>query len=105
MRAGRELSYVIDALPEVPEVLQFLVAQAGMGPREAYGTLNMGAGFALIVGRGAGAEVVRIAEERGVSRPRRRCGDACRSPREVELTPLDAGSLPGDERALELRAE
>ncbi|MFZ4585362.1 MAG: AIR synthase related protein [Acidimicrobiia bacterium] len=47
MRAERELRYVITEVPPVPPVLEFLVAQLGMDGRDAYGTFNMGAGFAI----------------------------------------------------------
>lgn len=49
MRHPAELRYVIRRVPPVPPVLSFLQAQGGMSPREAYGTFNMGAGFALFV--------------------------------------------------------
>jgi phosphoribosylformylglycinamidine cyclo-ligase len=50
MRADIAMRYEITALPEVPEVLQFLVERLGMPPSEAYSTLNMGAGYVVIVG-------------------------------------------------------
>ncbi|HWC86161.1 MAG TPA: AIR synthase related protein, partial [Solirubrobacteraceae bacterium] len=46
MRPRRDLGYRITRLPEVPEVLDFLVAAAGMPTAEAYSTFNMGCGFA-----------------------------------------------------------
>jgi phosphoribosylformylglycinamidine cyclo-ligase len=58
MRADRELTYRIDALPVVPEVLAFMVERAGLDPAEAYGTFNMGAGFSLFVAAGAGRDAV-----------------------------------------------
>jgi phosphoribosylformylglycinamidine cyclo-ligase len=39
----------VHTLPPVPPVLRFLQQQAGLNDAEAYGTLNMGAGFALFV--------------------------------------------------------
>ena len=47
------------------DVLAFITERAGLGPREAYGTLNMGVGFACYVGKGAGDEVVFLAESLG----------------------------------------
>lgn len=67
MRADRELTYRIDTLPEVPEVLAFLVARAGLDPAEAYATFNMGAGLALYVPRGAGSEVIDLARAIGIA--------------------------------------
>jgi len=49
MRANLELSYVLEAIPDVPPVLAYLVEVAGIDKVEAYGTFNMGAGFALYV--------------------------------------------------------
>lgn len=49
MRAPKQVRYVIHELPEVPEVLSFLVRRADMSPAEAYATLNMGVGFIAIV--------------------------------------------------------
>jgi phosphoribosylformylglycinamidine cyclo-ligase len=60
MRADRELTYRIDRLPEVPEVLGFLVAESGLEPWDAYATFNMGAGFAVFTAAG-GAEAAASA--------------------------------------------
>lgn len=49
MRAPRDLGYRLHTLPPVPPVLNFLVEQSGLSPTEAYGTFNMGAGFAAFV--------------------------------------------------------
>jgi phosphoribosylformylglycinamidine cyclo-ligase len=65
MRADRDLTYRIERLPAVPDVLSFLVAGAGLDAREAYGTLNMGAGLAVYCGAGAGAAVVEAAGDCG----------------------------------------
>ncbi|HUE28624.1 MAG TPA: AIR synthase-related protein [Solirubrobacteraceae bacterium] len=87
MRPRRELGYRIQILPEVPEVLAFLVEQAGLSPAAAYSTFNMGAGFAVYCAPGSGAEVVRHASELGL----RACvaGDVERGPRRVVLEPID----------------
>jgi phosphoribosylformylglycinamidine cyclo-ligase len=49
MRAQRELTYVIERLPPVPPVLQFLKDAARLSDAEAYSTFNMGAGFVFFV--------------------------------------------------------
>jgi len=61
MRPARDLTYRITSLPEVPEVLEFLVEQAEMSPSAAYCTFNMGCGYAVYCPPGAGQEVVDIA--------------------------------------------
>jgi phosphoribosylformylglycinamidine cyclo-ligase len=67
MRARKELTYRIYKLPPLPEVLQFLVERTGMNPHEAYGTFNMGAGFAVFCAAGSGQDVVDAASEAGMT--------------------------------------
>ncbi len=67
MRAKRELTYRIHSLPPVPEVLAFMVERTGMSPHEAYGTFNMGAGFAVFCGAGGGRQVIDAASEAGLT--------------------------------------
>lgn len=66
MRARHDVTYVLGALPEVPEVLRFIVDRLGMDDREAYGTFNMGAGFAVYCRPEAAAAVVEVATEVGL---------------------------------------
>jgi phosphoribosylformylglycinamidine cyclo-ligase len=66
MRAPVDLTYVVRELPPVPDVLAFLVEHAGIDQREAYGTFNMGAGFAVYVAAGQAQEVVDAAAARGM---------------------------------------
>jgi phosphoribosylformylglycinamidine cyclo-ligase len=67
MRHRAELRYVIDRVPPVPSVLEFLQVEGGMSARDAYGTLNMGAGFALFVARGDIAATLDVAERAGLA--------------------------------------
>ena len=67
MRHRSELRYVVRHVPPVPPVLQFLAEQGGMSPREAYGTLNMGAGFALFVPRVDVAQTIAVATRAGIA--------------------------------------
>lgn len=98
MRAERELSYRIGTLPEVPEVLAFLVDAAGLDAREAYGTFNMGAGYALFVAAGAGARACERAARLGYQAIV--AGEVETGSRSVVLEPLD---LVYDGSTLELR--
>jgi phosphoribosylformylglycinamidine cyclo-ligase len=66
MRARRPFTYRITALPDVPEVLNFMVDHEEMTPTEAYATFNMGCGFAIYCAAGHGATVVRVAEQLSV---------------------------------------
>lgn len=86
MRAEAELTYRISVLPQVPEVLAFLVERHGLGAREAYGTFNMGAGFALFVAGGSGEAAVATA--RGAGYEALVAGVVERGPRRVVLEPI-----------------
>jgi phosphoribosylformylglycinamidine cyclo-ligase len=67
MRATQDLVYVIDELPPVPPVLEFLAEQAGMSERDAYGTFNMGAGWAVYVEPEFAEQVVEAAAASGMN--------------------------------------
>jgi phosphoribosylformylglycinamidine cyclo-ligase len=98
MRADRELTYRIDCLPDVPEVLALIAQAAGLSPRDAYGTLNMGAGFALYTGAGSGEELVAMAAELGYEALV--AGRVESGPRRVLLGPVGVEYVDGD---LEIR--
>ena len=66
MRHPGRFSYRIHTLPPVPPVLRFIEQQAGIDEREAYGNLNMGAGFALYVERSEARRAVEVAASAGV---------------------------------------
>jgi phosphoribosylformylglycinamidine cyclo-ligase len=66
MRPTRSLAYRIASLPAVPEVLAFLVEQAGLDAHEAYSTFNMGAGYAVYCDASAGRAVVDLARGLGL---------------------------------------
>jgi phosphoribosylformylglycinamidine cyclo-ligase len=87
MRPRRELTYRVRWLPEVPEVLAFLVEQTDMAPAAAYTTFNMGCGFAVYCAAGSGDAVVRLAEEVGLSAGV--AGVVEEGPRRVLLEPVD----------------
>lgn len=65
MRADRELTYRLTALPAVPDVFDALVPALQMDAEGAYGTFNMGAGFAVFARNGEGGRVVEVAERAG----------------------------------------
>ena len=66
LRHRAELSYRIHTLPDVPPVLRFIQDQAGLSDRDAYGTFNMGAGFAIFVAAEDGARTVDVIRKAGV---------------------------------------
>jgi len=66
MRHPGSFTYRITSLPPVPAVLAFLQREAGVSTAEAYGTLNMGAGFALYVAADCAERCVAIARAAGI---------------------------------------
>ena len=84
MRAEQALTYVIDALPPVPPVLAYLTGAASMGAEEAYGTFNMGAGFALYVANESVERAQTIGAELNV--PLLHAGRVVPGPRRVVLS-------------------
>lgn len=94
MRADRDLTYRLSALPPVPEVLAELARRAGMDDRAAYGTLNMGVGLVACVRPGGGAEAVRLAAACGL--PALVGGVVEEGPRRVVLEPLGVTYAAGE---------
>jgi phosphoribosylformylglycinamidine cyclo-ligase len=67
LRHPKPLRYAVHTVPPVPPVLRFIAEHAGQDAAEAYGTLNMGAGFALFVPAADAARCVAVAREAGVA--------------------------------------
>jgi phosphoribosylformylglycinamidine cyclo-ligase len=86
MRPRRDLTYTITSLPQVPEVLAFLVEQARMPPAAAYSTFNMGCGFAVYCASGEGERVAGMASELGLGA--HVAGSVTEGPRRVVLEPV-----------------
>jgi phosphoribosylformylglycinamidine cyclo-ligase len=66
LRHPQPFTYRIATVPPVPPVLKFIQQHARQDDREAYSTLNMGAGFALFVPADQAEQARRIAEEHGI---------------------------------------
>jgi phosphoribosylformylglycinamidine cyclo-ligase len=67
LRHPKPLRYRVHTLPAVPPVLGFIQRHAKQDDHEAYGTLNMGAGFALFVPAGQAQRTVEVAQAQGVA--------------------------------------
>jgi phosphoribosylformylglycinamidine cyclo-ligase len=87
MRPRRDFTYRMTSLPEVPEVLEFLVQRVRMSARAAYSTFNMGCGFAVYCPEGAGERVVEVATAFGLQSLVG--GRVEEGPRRVILEPVD----------------
>ena len=86
LRHPSTLTYRVHTVPPVPPVLKFIAEQAGHGAREAYSTLNMGAGFALFVAAADAARTVEIARAAGVQAWV--CGSVEAGPKQLLVEPL-----------------
>jgi phosphoribosylformylglycinamidine cyclo-ligase len=65
MRPDRDLTYRITQLPPVPAVLDWIRSTLQLSNEQAYGTFNMGAGFAVYCRPGEGEAVVAAADRTG----------------------------------------
>lgn len=66
MRHPARFTYRIHSLPAVPPVLRFIEQHAKIDKREAYGNLNMGAGFALFVAPEDARRTLETADAAGI---------------------------------------
>jgi phosphoribosylformylglycinamidine cyclo-ligase len=87
LRHPRTLGYRIHTVPPVPAVLRFIQQQAGQDDAEAYGTLNMGAGFALFVAAEDAERTVATAQACGV--PAWVAGQVEAGPKRLLIEPLN----------------
>mgnify|MGYP002623868667 CR=1 FL=1 len=98
LRHPGRFSYRIRQVPPVPPVLRFIQAQARQDDHEAYGTLNMGAGFALFVAAADAERTVAIARDLGIDAWH--AGDVEEGPKRLLIEPL---GIEYGEDALQLR--
>jgi phosphoribosylformylglycinamidine cyclo-ligase len=86
LRHPKPLRYRVHSLPPVPPVLGFIQQQAQQDDHEAYGTLNMGAGFALFVRAEDAQRTVDVALSQGV--PATLAGTVEAGDKELLIEPL-----------------
>ena len=87
LRHPSELTYRIHTVPPVTPVLRFIQEQAKQDDREAYSTLNMGAGFAIFVKAEDAERTVEIARAQGIAAWNAGVVEA--GPKQVLIEPLD----------------
>jgi phosphoribosylformylglycinamidine cyclo-ligase len=97
MRHPGAFGYRFHMVPPVPPVLQFIQQHAGQDAHAAYGTLNMGAGFALYVAAGDAERTAQIARDCGIAAWV--AGTVEAGPKRVVIEPLDI-TFAGDELQL-----
>jgi phosphoribosylformylglycinamidine cyclo-ligase len=87
MRHPGAFTYRMHTLPHVPRVLSFMAEHAGLSAADAYGTLNMGAGFALFVSEDQTTEVLGVCAQAGM--PALLAGRVEPGPKQVLIEPLE----------------
>jgi phosphoribosylformylglycinamidine cyclo-ligase len=98
LRHPKELTYRIHTVPPVPAVLRSIQQWAQHDDEEAYGTFNMGAGFALFVKAEDAEKTVAISQACGV--PARVAGHVEAGAKRLHIEPINV-TFGGD--ALQLR--
>lgn len=86
LRHPAEHRYRIHTLPPVTPVLSFIQRHAQQDDREAYSTLNMGAGFAIFVAAADAPRCVEVARAQGVAALI--AGQVEAGPKELLIDPL-----------------
>ena len=87
LRHPKPFTYRVHTVPPVPPVLRYIQQQAGHDAAEAYGTLNMGAGFALFVAQKDAERTVQVARSQGVEAWV--AGRVEEGPKQLFIEPLD----------------
>jgi phosphoribosylformylglycinamidine cyclo-ligase len=87
LRHTSELTYRIHTIPPVPPVLTFMQREAKLDNTEAYGTLNMGAGFTFFVSLDQAEQTVAIAKLCGIDAWV--AGTVEAGPKQVIIEPID----------------
>lgn len=65
MRASQSLSYVMEVVPPVQPIFDFIAEQSGNNQEEMYGNYNMGAGYAIFISSDEAQKAQDICEELG----------------------------------------
>lgn len=99
MRHPGSLTYRLIDLPPAPPVLQFMAQQAGLSPAEAYGSLNMGAGFALFMPEKDVKKAIEVSAQYSINAYH--AGRVEAGPKQVIIEPLN---IIYAEQSLNLRA-
>lgn len=88
MRANRNLSYIIEKVPEPQPLFKFIKEQSRNDDQEMYGNFNMGAGFALFIPEKQVALAQKIAKSK-YKWSSQRAGYVKKGERQVIIKPKD----------------
>jgi phosphoribosylformylglycinamidine cyclo-ligase len=87
MRAKQSFSYVMEKIPPVSPLFQFIQDQSGNDLKEMYGNFNMGVGFALFVAKKDVAKVLELAKKQKLKAWD--SGSVEKGPKQVRIKPLN----------------
>ncbi|KKS98484.1 MAG: hypothetical protein UV73_C0001G0005 [Candidatus Gottesmanbacteria bacterium GW2011_GWA2_43_14] len=99
MRSEKHFTYRINSLPPVPEVFNFIMANGPVDKKEAYGSFNMGAGFAVFVASKDVKRVIAIAAKNDIKAYF--AGSVEKGKKQVVIAPLN---IIYDSRSLQVKA-
>lgn len=66
MRAKKSFSYIIDELPRIPDIFNFIQDESNLSNKEMYATFNMGAGYAIFVEKRNTEKILSICKKHNI---------------------------------------
>jgi len=87
MRHPGSFTYHITEIPPAPPVLRFIAQQAKLDAHDTYGSLNMGAGFAVFVPAVDAEKAIAVSEQHGIKAYK--AGTVEEGGKQVVIEPLD----------------
>jgi phosphoribosylformylglycinamidine cyclo-ligase len=85
MRAASEFSYVINAVPKLAPIFDFIAEKSGNNEKEMYGNYNMGVGYAVYLPKADAGKAQRIAKKLGFESWV--AGEVKKGPKQVVIKP------------------
>jgi phosphoribosylformylglycinamidine cyclo-ligase len=85
MRATADFSYIIEDMPPVHEIFDFIASHSGNDEKEMYGNYNMGAGYAVYLPQKEAGKAISAAAACGLKAYR--AGTVKNGPKKLEIRP------------------
>ncbi len=87
MRASKEFTYRMTAVPQVQPIFQFIQEHSGNDDQEMYGNFNMGAGFAFFINKKDIKKLLNVAKDNNYQAWH--AGNVEKGEKQVIIEPLD----------------
>ncbi len=87
MRANKKFTYVINTLPDIPEIFHFIQQKSKLSDKDMYATFNMGAGFAVYINPNDAEKVLIISKNHKIKAWI--AGKVEKGPKQVIIKPLN----------------